>query len=174
MDELGPIYRRPHNRGLEQNCLPLALTNAITPALTPAQITEAINCCVFRPAIEQTIKLKFFSEYHIGRIYIYICTQVRWSTEYNVYDTILKCERCQRQTSNYQSWCHWEILQIFSLSIEHVIRDNSKNLTWISNICKHLETNVIRPTEPDLARIDVFLLGEDLTSLSFPRQFWLI
>ena len=77
MDELGPIYRRPHNRGLEQNCLPLALTNAITPALTPAQITEAINCCVFRPAIEQTIKLKFFSEYHIGRIYIYICTQVR-------------------------------------------------------------------------------------------------
>ena len=72
MDKLGPIYRRPHNRGLEQNCLPLALTNAITPALTPAQITEAINCCVFRPAIEQTIKLKFFSEYHIGRIYIYI------------------------------------------------------------------------------------------------------
>lgn len=32
-------YRRPHKRGLEHRCLPLALTIAITPAVIPAQST---------------------------------------------------------------------------------------------------------------------------------------
>lgn len=46
-------YIRPHKRGLEQNCLPLALTTAITPAVTPAQITVDKYCCACRPAIEE-------------------------------------------------------------------------------------------------------------------------
>lgn len=58
MNQLGITYKRPHNRGLEQNCLPLALTTAINPAVTPAQSTVFANCCAFRPAIEQTIKSK--------------------------------------------------------------------------------------------------------------------
>lgn len=33
-------YRRPHKRGLEHRCLPLALTIAITPAVIPAQSAE--------------------------------------------------------------------------------------------------------------------------------------
>lgn len=45
---------RPHKRGLEQNCLPLALTMAITPAVTPAQTTVVKYCCAFRPAVEET------------------------------------------------------------------------------------------------------------------------
>jgi len=37
----GELYhRRPHKRGLEQRCLPLALTIAITAAVIPAQSTE--------------------------------------------------------------------------------------------------------------------------------------
>lgn len=48
------FYRRPHKRGLEQNCLPLVLTTAITPAANPAQSTEDMNWCVFRPAEKQT------------------------------------------------------------------------------------------------------------------------
>lgn len=48
------IYRRPHKRGLEQNCLPLAFTMAITPAATPAHSAEAINCCAPLPAERTT------------------------------------------------------------------------------------------------------------------------
>ena len=33
-------HKRPHKRGLEQKCLPLALTIAMTPAVIPAQSTE--------------------------------------------------------------------------------------------------------------------------------------
>lgn len=33
-------HKRPHKRGLEQNCLPFALRMAITPAVTPANNIE--------------------------------------------------------------------------------------------------------------------------------------
>lgn len=45
---------RPHKRGLEQNCLPLALTSAITPAVKPAQNTDETKGFVLRPTAEYT------------------------------------------------------------------------------------------------------------------------
>lgn len=49
------IYRRRHKRGLEQNCLPLILTTAVTPAVKPAQNTVETQRCIFRPAENKQI-----------------------------------------------------------------------------------------------------------------------
>lgn len=52
--------KSPHKRGLEQICRPFDLTTAISPAVTPAHITEDTMVCAFRPAwlsvMEVTVK----------------------------------------------------------------------------------------------------------------------
>lgn len=50
----------PQKRGLEQICLPFDLTNAITPAVTPAQRTEDKYEGAFRP--DSTKKKKKVTE----------------------------------------------------------------------------------------------------------------
>lgn len=64
-------YRRPHKRGLEQNCLPLALTSAIIPAVALAQIIEDKKDCALRPAAQKKKKERREVQSNLGEDFLH-------------------------------------------------------------------------------------------------------